>query len=300
MSHVFISYVRENQEQVNKLCAELTKHGVKVWLDKKDIKPGSHWKDAVREAIQQGDFFIACFSKAYSSRRRTYMNQELALAIQVLSEYPTDRAWFIPVLLEECDVPARSIGGLETLLDIQWVTLYADWNYGINRILDVIHPIPVKIQKLIEALGSDSKSVRDAAIKEATAEVLDAHLLDKNTIGILREALNDVDQEVAMSAAIVLEKVEDHSGKLKLIEMLNNEISHIDVVIRMRAIDALGNIAMSDISVVTALINILDNRNDLPSHVASILEKIGNSEALKAIERYKRVRQDREGKDADY
>ncbi len=77
MAHVFISYVHENEEDVQRLCDELTRHGVKVWLDRNDIKPGFRWKDAIREAIQQGDFFIACFSEQYRSRDKNYMNEEL-------------------------------------------------------------------------------------------------------------------------------------------------------------------------------------------------------------------------------
>ena len=45
--HVFISYVRENKEQVDRLCQDLETHGVKVWLDRNDIKPGALWKDAI-------------------------------------------------------------------------------------------------------------------------------------------------------------------------------------------------------------------------------------------------------------
>lgn len=140
MKHVFISYVRENQKQVQRLYDDLTKRGINVWLDRKEIKPGYRWKDAIREAIQEGDFFIACFSKEYQVRDRTYMNEELTLAIDLLRQSSIDRAWFIPVLLSESDIPARSIGGGETLLDIQWLPLYEDWNNGIKRILDVIKP----------------------------------------------------------------------------------------------------------------------------------------------------------------
>ena len=46
--HVFISYVRENQKQVDRLCQDLENHGVNVWLDRNSIKPGNRWKDAIR------------------------------------------------------------------------------------------------------------------------------------------------------------------------------------------------------------------------------------------------------------
>lgn len=61
-NHVFISYVRKDHELVNRLCADFDRHGVNYWLDRNDIRPGNRWKDAIREAIRQGKFFIACFS----------------------------------------------------------------------------------------------------------------------------------------------------------------------------------------------------------------------------------------------
>jgi formylglycine-generating enzyme required for sulfatase activity len=138
MPEVFISYVHENTKEVQRLCDELTKHGVKVWLDRNAIAPGTRWKQAIRKAISQGDFFIACFSKEYHNRSKTYVNEELNLAIEELRQRPADRAWFIPVLLSECEVPDLDIGPGETLRDIQWVALYEDWNTGIQRILSVI------------------------------------------------------------------------------------------------------------------------------------------------------------------
>ncbi|MFC1712718.1 toll/interleukin-1 receptor domain-containing protein [Candidatus Poribacteria bacterium] len=138
--HVFVSHVRENQKDVDQLRSELTENGVKVWLDRNDIKVGARWRDAIEEAIQDGAHFIACFSKEYSERDETYMNEELTLAVDRLREFPTDRIWFIPVKLNECEIPKRKISAVETLQDLQWVELYKDWNNGIQRILKVVKP----------------------------------------------------------------------------------------------------------------------------------------------------------------
>ena len=138
MSHVFISYVTESWEAVDKIHKKLKSHGINVWLDRDDIKPGAHWKQAIREAIRQGAFFIACFSKEYNKRDKTYMNEELTVAIEELRQHPTDRVWFIPVKLNTCKIPDRNIGGGETLNDIQHVKLYKNWDNGIQRIIDVI------------------------------------------------------------------------------------------------------------------------------------------------------------------
>jgi len=163
LKHVFISYVRENSQNVQRIYDELVSHGVKVWLDRNEIKPGYRWKDAIQEAIRKGDFFIACFSKEYSGRDKTFMNEELTLAIEELRQRPTDRAWFIPVLLSECDVPNIKISAVETLRDIQWVELYKDWQDGIQRILSVIQP---------EALQARLSGEKDRREENRTRDVL--------------------------------------------------------------------------------------------------------------------------------
>ena len=140
MSHVFISYTHENTEDVNRLYTELTDHNIRVWLDRNEIKPGHRWKSEIWDGIREGTFFIACFSKEYSERDTTYMNEELLIAIEELRQRPANRSWFIPVKLNECEIPSRSIGGSETLRDLQYVALYEDWKSGIGNIVEVIRP----------------------------------------------------------------------------------------------------------------------------------------------------------------
>jgi hypothetical protein len=62
-TYAFISYVRENQDIIDRLAKNLQGLGIQIWLDRKDIKPGQWWKDSINDAIQKGAFFIACFSK---------------------------------------------------------------------------------------------------------------------------------------------------------------------------------------------------------------------------------------------
>jgi hypothetical protein len=140
MGHVFISYVRDNVKQVEKLLEALTQAGIEVWIDRDHIKPGTRWRAAIREAVRDGAFFLACFSQEYNLRSRSYMNEEITLAIEELRQRPTDHAWFIPVKLSECEIPDRLIGGDETLHSIQCVELYKDWNRGIKNLLSVFKP----------------------------------------------------------------------------------------------------------------------------------------------------------------
>ena len=138
MKGVFISYVSENIEIVDRLYQELKLHGIEVWRDRDNIALGLRWKREIRRAIQQGAFFIACFSKEYDERDQTYMNEELAIAIEELRQRPIDQAWFIPVKLNECEIPDRDIGGGETLRDLQYVNLYENWEVNLQRILEIV------------------------------------------------------------------------------------------------------------------------------------------------------------------
>jgi anti-anti-sigma factor len=140
MSHVFVSYAREDSAIVETLAKELRLRGVVVWLDRDDLRPGQWWKRAIRRAISNGAFFLACFSAASVARDTTYMNQELAIAVDELQKRPRDREWFLPVLLTPCDVPDYPIGAGENLKDIHYTRLYSDWYTGIERLISVIQP----------------------------------------------------------------------------------------------------------------------------------------------------------------
>lgn len=149
MPNVFISYVRDNSDQVDKLADELRRHGVSVWLDRDDILPGADWEYAIRQAIEGGDYFIACFSAEYAARRKTYMHTEIGLAIEMLQQMPIGLIWFIPVKLSECQVPNLPIGGGRTLTRLNWVPLYEDWDRGVRNILKAMEVEPKDLLKAV-------------------------------------------------------------------------------------------------------------------------------------------------------
>lgn len=155
MKHVFISYCHENKIIVDRLCQALASHDIHIWLDKDNIGPGTPWKSAIQQAIQHGDFFIACFSTEVSARNQTYMNEELKAAIEELHRRPVDKAWFIPVKLNECEIPDIDIGGGETLRDLQYVDLDKNWDVGIQRLLDTISVTSVHDKKHSTDVSTD-------------------------------------------------------------------------------------------------------------------------------------------------
>lgn len=147
MKHVFVSYCHENKAIVDHLCQSLASHDIHIWLDRDKIGPGTPWKQAIQQAIQHGDFFIACFSTEVNARNQTYMSEELKVAIEELHQRPVDKAWFIPVKLNECEIPDIDIGGGETLRDLQYVDLHRNWDAGIQRLLNTISVTSVHDKK---------------------------------------------------------------------------------------------------------------------------------------------------------
>ena len=147
MKHVFISYCHENKAIVDRLCQALAPHDIHIWIDSDNIGPGTPWKQAIQQAIQHGDFFIACFSTEVNARNQTYMREELKVAIEELHRRPVDKAWFLPVKLNECEIPDIDIGGDETLQDLQYVDLHKNWDAGIQRLLDTISVTSVHDKK---------------------------------------------------------------------------------------------------------------------------------------------------------
>jgi len=68
--HVFLSYVREDSTQVDRLQQILRQAGIPVWRDTSDLGPGQDWPVQIRRAIT-GDalVFLVCFHRPASAAR---------------------------------------------------------------------------------------------------------------------------------------------------------------------------------------------------------------------------------------
>ena len=152
MAHAFISYVREDSADVDRIAIDLRGFSIDVWLDREQISPGTRWQQAIRTAIREGAGFIACFSRQTQARGRTYMNEELTIAIEELRLRPISSSWLIPGLLAPCEVPEIPLGMGETLHSIQFVKLYEGWNVGVRRIADVIAPLAGKMWDVLKPM----------------------------------------------------------------------------------------------------------------------------------------------------
>jgi len=179
--HVFVSYVSEDQSLVLDLSKALRDSGVDVWLDREKLRPGQRWKSAIRSAIREGGHFLACFSNAYLRRDRTFMNEELRLAVELLRLQPHSREWFIPVLLSECEIPDIEIGPGESIRDFQWVDL-SDGNAS-------------ELQRMITALGGAQEAPRK---KEATAAEFVKPFLENRPHKLLQKVASEIQEVMSL------------------------------------------------------------------------------------------------------
>jgi TIR domain len=142
--HAFISYVREDSHNVDKLQRALEAAGVSVWRDTADLWPGEDWRAKIRRAITDDALvFIACFSTRSAARVKSYQNEELVLAIEQLRLRRPDIPWLIPVRFDDCDVPDFDLGGGRTLASIQRADFFADSrDVGIARLVAAVLRLP--------------------------------------------------------------------------------------------------------------------------------------------------------------
>ncbi len=137
---MFISYVREDRERVNRLQVVLERAGITVWRDTADLWPGQDWKIEIARAITAGSLaFIACFSENTDAKVTSYQNEELSLAVEQLRCRVPGRAWLIPVRFAECPVPPFDLGAGRTLGSLQHIDLFdGGWELGLARLVSAV------------------------------------------------------------------------------------------------------------------------------------------------------------------
>lgn len=144
--HAFISYVREDSREVDRLQGVLESAGIRVWRDTVDLWPGEDWRARIRQAITGNALvFIACFSHNSAARAKSYQNQELALAVDQLVLRQPDMPWLIPVRFDDCTIPNLDLGGGRMLTSIQAADLFGErYDHAASRL----------VRSVLQILGS--------------------------------------------------------------------------------------------------------------------------------------------------
>lgn len=134
----FVAYVHEDAGFVDRLQADLEDAGITVWRDRDQLIPGDDLRVLIREAIEHRAFaFVPCFSDRYEARDRSYMNEELSIALEEMRRR-SQTNWFVPVRFSDCPMPDLDLGLGRRLKDIVWANLFDDWDGEIKRLVRAI------------------------------------------------------------------------------------------------------------------------------------------------------------------
>jgi len=99
---IFISYSSKDKEKATELAFNLIHKGYRVWFDKWEILAGQSIVNEVFSSILESDFLIVLLTK--ESCKSRWVQEELATGM--LTEIERRKTTVIPVLLEQCEVPA--------------------------------------------------------------------------------------------------------------------------------------------------------------------------------------------------
>jgi TIR domain len=192
-ARVFISYVREDQSDVDRIQSAIEAAGIEVWRDVKDHWPGEDWKLRIGKGISDGALtVVACFSDRSAAGDYMHQHEELDLTIRQLRKRPPDRRWFIPVRLSNCALPPYEIGAGRTLDSLRRIDLFDEhWDGGIARLVaGVVRSFPdtaiareVTPQPFIEPLpDAESRSQPLRATSSTVATVKETILRPERRI----------------------------------------------------------------------------------------------------------------------
>lgn len=125
---IFLSYARDDLEQVEKIYQILRNQGLNPWMDVHNIISGEDWQHAIYNAIDKCKLFILILS-TNSVTRRGMIVKEVKRALEKWNGMLPGDIHVIPIRLDDCPIP-------ELVQHIQ----VADWEdgNGLNKVLKAI------------------------------------------------------------------------------------------------------------------------------------------------------------------
>ncbi|UJC82118.1 toll/interleukin-1 receptor domain-containing protein (plasmid) [Rhodococcus erythropolis] len=172
--HVFISYVRQDNAEVDKLCDLLKAANIAYWRDRESLGPGDAWKRVIREAIQDGTaVFLACFSANQRAKEKSVMNEEIRIAVEEYRLRRPGKTWLVPVRFDDGDIDDWDLGANLSIHDINYADLFGDrYTTEAVKLITMIQDVfggptsdPATVQASVEQLSAPE---RPAKMRELT------------------------------------------------------------------------------------------------------------------------------------
>ena len=216
---LFVSYSSKDKPFVERLAADLIRHGVKIWVDAFEMRIG----DSLNKKIQQGISSSGCLGIVLSpdSVASPWVEKELNAALEL--ELERQSVFVLPLFYRECKIPLF-------LRD----KVYADFRYsyevGLGALLRKIRP--TFDPSTLSILMSGSIPAIKAAFSEVNPEarnLYDAHL---------RQLLNSSSVAERIAATTALFAIYNKDAFVHLLQMASDPSASV----RQYAIYYLGEL----------------------------------------------------------
>jgi TIR domain len=130
MGTIFFSYAHEDKSRIDRIYLLAKEAELEPWMDNppkpfelSGIMPGHpDWQTAISQQLQRAAVVLAFLSRASVSKEGN-VQREFRYALDLTMERPAGTIWFIPVLLEPCEVPNLQVG-TQNLRQFQWFSLF--------------------------------------------------------------------------------------------------------------------------------------------------------------------------------
>ncbi|PHM09745.1 TIR domain-containing protein [Nostoc sp. 'Peltigera malacea cyanobiont' DB3992] len=97
---VCVSYASADKAVARVIVEGLRSRNINVWLDDYELYPGTHWAESIRSAVSASAYFLLLLSKHLVNSHWVSKETEA-----VLKELQNRDITFLPVLLEDCEIP---------------------------------------------------------------------------------------------------------------------------------------------------------------------------------------------------
>lgn len=258
---VFVSYASADNAAAKAIVEGLRSQDLNVWLDADELRPGDRWAESIRAAISASAYFLLLLSK--HSVRSPWMDHEIEA---VLKELQSRDVTFLPVLLEDCDIPP-------SLAMYQWF----DMRSGIEE----------NLEKLAEALRFTPK-IDFEKLSPQTFEQLVVDLLQK--LGFVNLQLEMQQKDSGIDAVVEFRQKDPFGAETREVYVVETKLyrhSRAD----LQALKQLAGYAKSDPKINKALLvtngNLtsvaLDWVNDAPKIIGIPIRVIDGTELKRLL-----------------
>jgi|GEM_PF-6711624 len=148
--HIFLSYPREDATKADAVYEALVRvPGANVWYDRKSLRGGDDWRNAVSYSIAAADCFVLLWSSS-ANRPDKFIHTEISLAFSQVDCGDKEGNFFIPARLD------NSLPSIPRANERHFVDLFLDWDIGIQNLIKSIVS-PDERREFIERITSQAK-----------------------------------------------------------------------------------------------------------------------------------------------